>query len=109
MSVQLTRADRRREYYHLLNVVDKNTGGAQLAMASVSSVLQIVAGNGVDDPKQRLRAAVANDDVVVHGGRVVRARTEDLRAALAEEDSRDEPDRAKMKRLAKALAEVDDD
>ena len=116
-SPHLTRSKHRREYHHILSVVDKQTGSPdgpndQPAMCRTSSVTSIAKQNGVDEPKKRLRAAIENDDLVAWRGecrRVCRARTEDLRAALAKEDALEHPDRAKMRFLAKTLAEVDDD
>lgn len=103
----ITSSDRRRENYHILGIIEKNTGGAQPAMASVTSVLGIATDNGVANARKRLRAARENDDVVICHGRVVRAdRPDDLREAIGEENMREEPDREKIARLVAALEEV---
>lgn len=107
----LQSAKRRREFHHLLGIIEKNTGGKQPAMASASSIRQIANGNGVDDPRNRLRACIEQGQVVAYDGRVVRKRVEDLRAAIAEEDALEsaEQDTEKLERLAAAVREVRDD
>lgn len=117
-SPQLTRSKHRREYHHILGIIDKNTGSLegpndQPAMTAVTSIHQIASQNGVSEPTKRLRACIEQGDLVAwrdeEGLQVCRARIEDLRAAIAEENARDEPNVAKLERLAGAIAEVRSD
>ena len=113
----LTRAARRREYYHILSVVDKQTGSPdgpndQPAMCRTSSVTSIAKQNGVDEPKTRLRAAIESGDLVVwtdEHRRVCRATVDALGAALREAHAGEPKPAAKIGHLEQALREAGDD
>ncbi|MFW5935356.1 MAG: hypothetical protein ACOCQL_05855 [Halolamina sp.] len=108
MSGDLTRADRRDEYHQVLRIVDANTGGAQPALASVSSITQIASSAGVTEPGKRLRAAVENDDVVTLEGRVCLAEPEAIRAAIEAEAQSEHPREDRIGWLNRVLQEVKD-
>lgn len=103
------RADRREAYERILRIVEHNTGGKQPAMATVTSVTQIAAEAGVDEPRKRLRAAVENDDVVVLEGRVCLAEPEAIRAAIEEESEREHPRKDRIGWLNQVLQEEVED
>jgi len=66
---QLTRDERREEYYRLLSIVDAQTSKAQPAMASKTSITTIASRIGLEWEK-RLKAAVENEDLLAYDGRV---------------------------------------
>lgn len=115
-SPQLTRSKHRREFLHILALIEKNTGSIegpndQPAMAAAARIRSMAKRNGVDDPKNRMRACIEQAELVSWTDdeqRVCRARVEDLRAAIAEENACDHPNVAKLERLAGAIAEVRD-
>lgn len=92
MSRSLTSSSGRREYHHVLEVIEKNTGGEQPAMASATSITQIAALNGVEDPGKRLRAAIENGDALRWDGRVARIDEPSIEAVRDAEIARDYPD-----------------
>jgi len=85
---QLTRDERREEYYRLLSIVDAQTSKAQPAMASKTSITTIASRIGLEWEK-RLKAAVENEDLLAYDGRVCLADREAILDRLPHEDDPD--------------------
>ena len=100
-SPQLQSSKRRREFLSILDTIEKNTGGEQPAMVSASSIMQIAKGNGIDDPRNRLKATIEQGTVVAYDGRVCLVEPGDLVAAIEESDEQE-----LREALARCLAEV---
>lgn len=91
----------KRRYKRVKACVRTNTGtkGRLDPMVPERAIRTSLCANArmdVDDYESALRATIENDDVVRYDGKLTLGTVDDLRAAIAEEAERDEPDGDKI-------------